>query len=66
MHIMSKVFSITTPLSNYLRIPTVDIIQAIHLIKATRQQIQDLRAMETEFVYENLYTEQNYFVKHKT
>ncbi|XP_060855118.1 zinc finger MYM-type protein 1-like [Metopolophium dirhodum] len=61
MHMMRNIFSITTPLSNYLQNPAIDFIQAIHLIKVTRQQIQDLRAMKTESVYENLFTETKLF-----
>jgi len=34
---------------------------ALHLIKVTRQQIQDLRAMKTESVYENLFSETKLF-----
>jgi len=50
-----------TPLSNYLQNSAIDFIQAIYLIKVTRQQIQDLRAMKTESVYENLFSETKLF-----
>ncbi|XP_025192343.1 uncharacterized protein LOC112592491 [Melanaphis sacchari] len=61
IHMMRNIFSITTPLSNYLQNLAIDLIQAIHLIKVTRQQIQDLRAMKTESVYANLFTETKLF-----
>lgn len=61
MHMVHNLFSITTPLSNYLQNPAIDFIQAIHLIKVTQQQIQDLRAMKTECVYDNLFSETKLF-----
>jgi len=39
----------------------IDFIQAIHLIKVTRLQIQNVRAMKTESVYENLFSETKLF-----
>jgi hypothetical protein len=57
MHMMRNIFSITILLSNYLQNPAIDFIQVIHLIKVTRQQIQDLRVMNTESVNENLFSE---------
>lgn len=61
MHMMCNIFLITTPLSSHLQNPTIDFIQAINLIKVTRQQIQDLRAMKTESVYKNLFSETKLF-----
>jgi len=56
-----NVFLITTPLSSYLQNPVIDFNQAINLIKVTRQQIQDLRAMNTDSMYHNLFSETKLF-----
>lgn len=42
-HLMKKIFSATTPLSVYLRAPDMDFIQAMKLVKATRQFLNDMR-----------------------
>jgi hypothetical protein len=58
---MRNIYLITTLLSSYLKNSTIDLIQAINLIKATRQQIQDLRTMKTESVYKNLFSKTKLF-----
>ncbi|KAF0703510.1 zinc finger MYM-type protein 1-like, partial [Aphis craccivora] len=42
-HLMKKIFSATTPLSVYLQAPDMDFIQAMKLVKATRQFLNDMR-----------------------
>lgn len=42
-HLMKKIFSATTPLSVYLQAPDMDFIQAMELVKATRQFLNDMR-----------------------
>ncbi|XP_025198446.1 zinc finger MYM-type protein 1-like [Melanaphis sacchari] len=43
MHLMKKLFSITTPLSKYLQAPDMDFIQAMKLVMNTKQQLQDMQ-----------------------
>lgn len=58
IHLMKKLFSITTPLSKYLQAPDMDFIQAMKLVKATKQQLQEMRIDKT---YGNIFSSSKTF-----
>lgn len=55
---MKKIFSITTPLSKYLQAPDMDFIQAMKLVMATKQQLQEMRV---DNMYGNIFNDSTIF-----
>lgn len=43
---MNKVFSITTPLSNYLQSPTNDFIESLAMVDLAEKRLKELRTIE--------------------
>lgn len=58
MHLMKKIFSITTPLSKYLQAPDMDFIQAMKLVMATKLQLQEMRV---DNMYGNIFNDSSIF-----
>lgn len=58
MHLMKKIFLITTPLSAYLQAPDMDFIQAIKLVLATKTNLQEMRM---DKMYGNLFIDSQSF-----
>jgi len=44
MILLRKIFSITTPLSNYLQSKSVDFIEALRLINTSKEQLAKTRS----------------------
>lgn len=45
---MKKIFNSITSLSNYLQCPMMDFVEAIKLVKATRNELLHLRNLRRE------------------
>jgi len=58
MHLMKKLFSITTPLSTYLQAPDMEFIQAMKLVMTTKQQLQNMRV---DKIYGNIFNDSTLF-----
>jgi len=61
MILLRKIFSITTPLSNYLQSKSVDFIEALRLINTSKEQLVKMRSDKK---YEEMVNEAKQFANH--
>lgn len=61
MYMMRKIYNSTTPLSNYLQSPKIDFVEAIKLVKATRNESFNLRNLEREQLLECFFNKTKLF-----